>query len=125
VDAVLGVLGRHQIPREVILMDDGPGDKTAPIARSKGVGLLSDTATAGHMASLKLGLRRTRRGRALTTDADGTYPTGEVPRPLEHLGEYDMAMIGLLADLIDRQAAHRLDARPPRGERGAVPQAIR
>ena len=80
-DAILGVLRRHQIPHEVILVDGGLRDKTAPIARSKGVRLLTAAA--------------------------------------------QMAVIGLLADLMDKRAAHRLDARPPRGERGAVPQATR
>lgn len=91
-DAILGVLGRHQVPHEVILVDDGSTDRTAAIARSKGVRLLANATTAGYGASLKLGLCHARHNRVVIADADGTYPMEEMPRLLEHLGEYDMVV---------------------------------
>jgi len=91
-EAISRVLRQEQVPHEVILVDDGSKDDTADIARSKGVRILSNPATTGYGASLKLGLRHARHSNVVIADADGTYPVEEIPRLLEHLGEHDMVV---------------------------------
>ena len=77
---------------EIIVVNDGSGDKTGKIARSNGVKLIEHPRNRGYGASLKTGIKRARHDWILITDADGTYPVEDIPRLLKHTGQYDMVV---------------------------------
>jgi len=91
-EEVIGSLIEHLLlemertgePFEILVVDDGSDDHTRErlAAYAKKVRLLRHTENRGYGASLKTGIQAARFPIALITDADGTYPTEEIPRLL-------------------------------------------
>lgn len=77
---------------ELLVVDDGSEDRTAEIARAEGATLIASPENRGYGASLKTGIRRARHDVVVITDADGTYPAGEIPHMLADLDGYDMVV---------------------------------
>lgn len=75
---------------EIIVVDDGSKDKTAQIAKSKGVKLIRHPYNKGYGASLKTGIKEAKGDWLLIIDADGTYSPKEIPKLMKHMNEYDM-----------------------------------
>lgn len=87
------VLGKTGLAHEIIVVDDGSEDATAKIVRGNGfVKLVQHPVNKGYGSSLKTGIRNATGKWILITDADGTYPTKEIPRLLEFIGQYDMVV---------------------------------
>ena len=77
---------------ELIVVDDGSSDCTAERARALGARVICHDANRGYGASLKTGIRASKGGWIVITDADGTYPNKRIPDLIEHAGENEMVV---------------------------------
>lgn len=64
---------------EIIVVDDGSTDRTGDIAAENGAKVLRKLQNMGYGNSLKLGIRAASHDVVIITDADGTYPIGQMP----------------------------------------------
>jgi len=79
---------------EVIVVDDGSKDNTAEIAsQSGGVKVIQHPQNRGYGASLKTGIHHAKYDTIVITDADGTYPNGDIPKLLAEMEQYDCEMV--------------------------------
>lgn len=83
--------GRER-PYEILVIDDGSEDDTGKIAEEAGAAVHRHRRNRGYGAAIKTGMRQARYGVIAITDADGTYPNGELPRLLERLVDCDMVV---------------------------------
>jgi glycosyltransferase involved in cell wall biosynthesis len=86
------VLRRHQIEAEIIVVDDGSADRTAPAAAAAGARVLRHRSNRGYGAALKSGIAAASCDYIVITDADGTYPSQYIPEMLERLERSDMVV---------------------------------
>lgn len=78
---------------ELIVVDDGSTDRTAEIAESLGAIVLRHAHNKGVGGARTTGVRYARGSIIVMTDADGTYPSQEMPKLIEAVsGGYDMAI---------------------------------
>ncbi len=77
---------------EILLVDDGSGDGSHALAREFGARVVRHPEPLGNGAAVKRGIREARGEWVLLMDADGQHPPREIPRLLEHMGEYDMVV---------------------------------
>jgi len=91
-DQIHQVIESAGLPFEVIVVDDGSTDGTAEVAKSRSVRLIRHAENRGYGASLKTGIRHAQYKTLVITDADGTYPNEEIPRLVQWIGDYDMAV---------------------------------
>ena len=92
VRAVRAVLTRHRIAHEVIVVDDGSADATSQRALEAGARVLRHPENRGYGASIKAGIEAARHQAIVIIDADGTYPSDQIPALLDLLEEADMAV---------------------------------
>ena len=85
---------------EIIVINDGSGDRTGEIARTLPVRLIEHEITQGYGASLKDGLRIATGELILIADADATYPLEEIPRLAADIGEFDMVVGARTGELV-------------------------
>ena len=90
--AVRPALSELGLDLEVIVVDDGSGDRTAEIVRGyaasdKGVRLVCHNPNRGYGAALKTGFAAGCGDLLAFLDADGTYPAGLAARPLSRGAE--------------------------------------
>lgn len=78
VEQVRAALG--SLAHEIIVVDDGCADATAEQATAAGARVLVHPHNMGYGAALKTGIRAAAFDTIVITDADGTYPNGEMPR---------------------------------------------
>lgn len=74
---------------EIIVVDDFSTDKTAAIAKDKGVHVIKHPVNRGSGASRKTGTRNAKGDIVVMLDADGTYTAADIPRMLELFPEWD------------------------------------
>lgn len=74
---------------EIIVVDDASTDKTAEIAKDKGVRVIKQPVNRGSGASRKMGTRNARGEIIVMLDADGTYTAADIPRMLELFPDWD------------------------------------
>lgn len=83
-------LGELDTDWEIVVVDDGSRDSTAELARDAGARVVSHPQPGGYGRALKTGIVAARYETIAITDADGTYPVGEIPAMVAMLDGYDM-----------------------------------
>jgi len=91
-DVIHKAMGKHGVPYEIIVVNDGSSDRTGEIASEKGATVISHVLTQGSGAARKTGLRHARGEIVIMTDADGSYPNQEMPTLLKFFPEYDQVI---------------------------------
>lgn len=92
VQRVRQVLSAHGYTYEIIVVDDGSVDDTAKQAKHAGAHLLRHPENRGYGASLKDGILAAEHEVIVIIDADGTYPTEQIPPMVEKLENADMVL---------------------------------
>jgi len=77
---------------EIVVVDDGSRDATAAVARERGATVYQHPYNMGNGAAVKTGLRRVRSDVVVLMDGDGQHDPKDIPRLLEHTGQYDMVV---------------------------------
>jgi glycosyltransferase involved in cell wall biosynthesis len=86
------MLAEHDIDAEIIIVDDGSSDDTSEIALKSGARVLRHFSNRGYGASLKTGIPAASHRIVVMTDADGTYPSHNIPEMLKALENTDMVV---------------------------------
>jgi glycosyltransferase involved in cell wall biosynthesis len=86
------VLGNLNDAFEVIVVNDGSDDASAEKARRAGARVVSHPYNMGNGASIKTGIRHARGQIMVMMDGDGQHDPADIPRLLEKIGPYDMAV---------------------------------
>ena len=91
---ILQVLKKLDCPSELIVVDDGSTDGTTGLLMEAGEDfrLICSEDNRGYGASLKRGIRQAKYSLVGTTDADGTYPSEDIPKLLEAMSDADMVV---------------------------------
>jgi len=89
---VIDALAEHDIPGEVIVVDDGSVDGTGQAAQRAGARVLRHRSNRGYGSALKTGIMASLHNIILITDADGTYPVKYIPEILAGLETADMVV---------------------------------
>jgi glycosyltransferase involved in cell wall biosynthesis len=92
VEELRSVLESQGIEAEVIVVDDGSGDRTAQAAVAAGARVLRHRSNRGYGAALKSGIAAASADYVVITDADGTYPCRYIPEMLARLETADMVV---------------------------------
>jgi glycosyltransferase involved in cell wall biosynthesis len=93
--SIAGVIGdvRAVCPEaEVLVVADGSQDRTASVAEQAGARVIRHPYNKGVGAAIKTAARHARGDVMLVIDADGQHDPQDIPRLLEHMEEYDMAV---------------------------------
>ncbi|TFG91008.1 MAG: glycosyltransferase family 2 protein [Syntrophobacterales bacterium] len=77
---------------EILVIDDGSDDETAAEAQKAGARILSHPYNIGNGAAVKTGIRNARGELLVTFDGDGQHSPEDIPRLLEKMDAYDMAV---------------------------------
>lgn len=78
---------------ELIVVDDGSTDSTGERAAAAGARVITHPHNLGYGLSIKDGIRAAEFDTIAITDADGTYPTDELPKLLQEFGRgFDMVV---------------------------------
>jgi glycosyltransferase involved in cell wall biosynthesis len=92
VRAVRTALTSRGIEHEIIVVDDGSDDATSPRALEAGARVLRHRENRGYGAAIKAGITAARYDSIAIIDADGTYPSDQIPALLELLEGADMVV---------------------------------
>ncbi len=93
--------------REIIVVDDGSGDRTGELAACAGARVVRHPYNKGNGAAVKSGIRAATGDYILIIDADGQHPPSEAVRLVERLGEYDL-VVGARAASTQANAIRRV-----------------
>ncbi len=86
------VLDAEGIPYEIIVVDDGSVDHTAENAVRAGARVLRHLENRGYGAALKTGIDAAQFNTIVISDADGTYPSDQIPQLVAKLTTADMVV---------------------------------
>lgn len=78
--------------REVLVVDDGSGDRTAEVAAAAGARVIKHPYNKGNGASVKSGIRQAVGEYILIMDGDGQHSATDALRLVSFLGEYDLVV---------------------------------
>ncbi|MCC7162900.1 MAG: glycosyltransferase family 2 protein [Anaerolineae bacterium] len=92
VHSIARVLEAEGIPHEIIVVDDGSHDHTTEHAIQAGARVLRHLENRGYGASLKTGIDAAHYDTIVISDADGTYPSHEIPALIAKLETADMVV---------------------------------
>jgi glycosyltransferase involved in cell wall biosynthesis len=91
-DEVLAAVSASPRRYELIVVNDGSADRTAEVAASKGVRLVTHRRNRGYGASLKSGTLAARGEIVLFYDADNQFEPSDIDRMVTELGELDAVL---------------------------------
>ena len=91
-DTIIATMEGSGYTYEVIVVDDGSTDRTADIARAKGVKVIQHPINRGTGAARRTGILQAQGEVIVMTDGDGTYPNQDIPRLLEYLPAFDQVV---------------------------------
>jgi len=91
-DHIRKVMDASGYPFEIIVVDDGSPDRTAEIARSKGVRLLQHRRKRGAGASRRTGILHAHGEICVMIDADGSYKVEDIPNLLACFPDADQVV---------------------------------
>ncbi|MEW6095455.1 MAG: glycosyltransferase family 2 protein [bacterium] len=77
---------------EIIVVDDGSKDNTAKVVKEKDVVLIQLAKNKGYGWAIKTAIKKVKYDIIAIIDADGTYPTSEMPNLIKYISEYDMVV---------------------------------
>jgi glycosyltransferase involved in cell wall biosynthesis len=92
VRSVRKVLDAYGRTYEILVIDDGSSDETAARARSAGAVVHSHPYQIGNGAAVKSGIRQAAGATLVMMDGDGQHRPEDLPRLLQGLETYDMAV---------------------------------
>ncbi len=92
VRAIRQALRERGISHEILVVDDGSQDRTADVALLAGAQVLRHPENRGYGASIKTGIAAAQYEAIAIIDADGTYPSEQIPLLLEELETADMVV---------------------------------
>jgi len=108
IQRVMRTLGKHNISYEILVINDNSDDNTGSIAQAAGARVITHPYNIGNGAAIKTGIRNARGEILVMLDADGQHAPEDIPRLLEKIGLYDMA-VGARSRASD-SALHRVIA---------------
>lgn len=85
-------LDEQHLIHEVLVVDDGSSDRTADEALGAGAFVLQHPENRGYGAAIKTGILAARFDVIVIIDADGTYPSREIPALVAKLETADMVV---------------------------------
>jgi glycosyltransferase involved in cell wall biosynthesis len=91
-DTIIATMEGSGYTYELIVVDDGSTDRTADIARAKGVKVIQHPVNRGTGAARRTGIVQAQGEVIVMTDGDGTYPNQDIPRLLEYLPAFDQVV---------------------------------
>jgi glycosyltransferase involved in cell wall biosynthesis len=103
IGAVVAALAAAGPWHEIIVVDDGSGERTAAEAEAAGAIVVRHPYNKGNGAAVKSGIRRATGEYVLIVDGDGQHRPEDARRLVARLGEYDL-VIGARASAT--QATH-------------------
>ena len=86
------VMDSEEMEYELLVVDDGSGDRTAERATAEGVRVISLPENSGYGAALRAGIAKSMHEVIVITDADCTYPADQIPVLVKQLAGYDMVV---------------------------------
>lgn len=92
VDSVQRVMDSIGKSHEIIVIDDGSDDETAVAAQNAGARVISHPYNIGNGAAIKTGIRNALGKQLIMMDGDGQHQPDDIPKLLEMLTRYDMAV---------------------------------
>jgi glycosyltransferase involved in cell wall biosynthesis len=92
IEAVHTALRGHEIPHEILVVDDASRDNTSEEALKAGARVLRHVENRGYGASIKAGIDAATYDIVGIIDADCTYPADQLPTMLDMLAEADMVV---------------------------------
>jgi glycosyltransferase involved in cell wall biosynthesis len=92
--------------REIIVVDDGSTDETAPNAAAAGATVVRHPYNKGNGAAVKSGIRQASGDYVLIVDGDGQHSPEDARRLVSRLGEYDL-VIGARSTITQATHARR------------------
>ena len=92
IQEVRRVLQKRGVTHEIIVVDDGSGDRSAEHAAAAGATVIRHVENRGYGAAIKTGMRAARYDTIVITDADGTYPADQIPELLARMEDADMVV---------------------------------
>lgn len=107
IDAIRSVLYAHGFPFEIIVVDDGSEDRTAEEAMRAGARVLQHPENRGYGAALKTGILAAENDIIVMIDADGTYPTDQIPNLVAKLETADMVVGARIGEEVHIPLARR------------------
>ena len=92
VKSIRDVLISCGVKHEIIVVDDGSEDRTAELALTVKARVLRHHENRGYGAALKTGIIAAKFETIVITDADGTYPSDQIPQLVRKLENADMVV---------------------------------
>lgn len=77
---------------EILVIDDGSDDNSASLSEKAGAKVIRHPYNIGNGAAIKTGIRNAKGEILVMIDADGQHPPEDIPRLLEKIGPYDVAV---------------------------------
>jgi len=92
-DTLKDALDTLNIPKEIIVVDDGSTDGMSNVLSAfEGILVIRHERNMGYGAAIKTGMRQARYEWICITDADGTYPNETIPELVSAIAENDMVI---------------------------------